>query len=311
MVFSLFLNSTNINPTGGGAAAGQPPAISTTTLTNEFTISAAQDSYFTGDGNYVVGVRYKPPNALKKSAPWALPLSTAYDVSTSGSPSTGKYFDPGVFSRPFCMTGNFFDPSDSNYGKLFYVLHEDGEIAKWTTTTAFDFSTQTAHGQVGTHDMTTERPEFANFQNSGNTFIAVSNSILYTWSLASAYDLDITLNTSAAASTSNLRTLDSALEIGRITALQFVDNGNYCYIQKNLGSTFHDYTVLVDTSSYPNDFTRIVSDGTVVETSGYWETIFGSGRAPYGLGFQNTTIQAGDGKIGLLQTSDRLYSITF
>lgn len=306
MVFSLFFNSTNINPS---SAPEQPPAISSTTLTNEFQFTATQDSYFTGDGNYIVGVRFQPPSTIRRSAPFAMPLSTSYNVSTSGSISAStSYFDPVVSSRPFCMTGNFMDPGDSNYGKLFYVLHEDGEIAKWTTTTAFDFSTETAHGQTGTHDMS--RPEFATFQDSGSTFLAVANGLLYTWTLASAYDLDITLNISSATSTSNLRTLDSALEIGDITALQFVDNGNYCYIQKRAGSTFNDYTVLVDTSSYPNDFTRIVSDGTVVETSGYWETIFGT-KIPYGLGFNNTTISSGDGKLGLLQTSDRFYSIRF
>ena len=192
--------------------------------------------YYVGNNNYI----------------WQIPLSTAFDVSTGGTP---VYFD---------QSGNDNDPKDVTFkpdGTEMYVTGDQGNrIIAFALSTAWDITTASSLGASRAFTVSNQMssPVSTQFKSDGTKMYVMENTNIYEYSLSTAWNLSTASYTNNTFVISGQDSSNSGMFLKPDGTKMFVVGyGNDKVYQYNFGTAWD-----LSTLSYSNNSTAAFTSTT-------------------------------------------------
>lgn len=289
------------------------------------------------NGEYVVRIDQDSTSGRRLEA---YNLSTAWDVSTKGSLIQGTFTDYAGSASSHSLLG-IMDPSETDYGKVFYLILDDYRTFHYLLGgDPFDLTnfTGTVSGWSQRQNVITNKgtPFFAEFYDSGNKLVVYNSTydVLELYDLVTTYSLDPGSWDRSNPDTTISNFQSTAGISGNATSISWVSSGNYCFILTSTGNVYlfdatanpYDYNELVSANQLASDTSTFATSSTEVMLKFDPTGVFGNGS--YGIfthGDNTTTVQAvtklafhygdfddayGDGTESVAASQGRVYADT-
>jgi hypothetical protein len=242
---------------------------------------------------------YNPENKGSNFQAWPLEvqsekltmvqLSTAWDASTAGTATDSSSITRTNFSR--CVAGAVEDSTQTEYGKVFFLLGDQSEVTKYTAASAFILNggawTTERAGASGNPRIT-----FAQFFSGGMTLgiYESTTDTLRAYSLGSRYSLtEASWDISSPSYTVTSAT--SALGLsGNIAGVSWVSSGGFAFVTDTAGTV-----KLFDALESPYDYRELMPANEISS---------GTSWAQPTIAMEDTS-----GKLGLLHDGTNLTSV--